>query len=72
MIKWRNSASNITKSMRVILGEWLMQFAKEIKAPKNVIFNALHYLDKYVGIVHVSRKKYQLVGLCSFFIAHKL
>lgn len=58
--------------MRVILGEWLMQVALEIQIPKNAVYNAMHYLDKYVAMVHVPNKKYQQTGLCALFIASKL
>lgn len=40
--------------------------------PKDTVYNAMHYTDKYVGMVNVSRSKYQSIGLCALFIASKL
>lgn len=32
----------------------------------------MYYVDKYVGMVNVSKGEYQSVGLCALFIASKL
>lgn len=54
------------------MGEWLMELANELQIPKNALYNAMHYVDKYTSIVSVARNKYQAVGVCSLFASSKL
>lgn len=58
--------------MRFALGEWLMELANELSIPKNAVYNAMHYVDKYTSIKTVPRNRYQAVGLCALFASSKL
>ena len=49
-----------------------MQLSVELGIPKNCVYNAMHYVDKYVGIVSVQRSNYQTVGVCCLFVSSKL
>ena len=49
-----------------------MQLSHELDLPRDVVYNAMHYTDKFVGLVSVPRSKYQSIGLCALFIASKL
>ena len=71
-IKWKKPSSMITKSMRIIMGDWLMLLATELGIPKNSFYNAMYYVDKYVSLVPVCKSKYQAIGLCALFSASKL
>lgn len=49
-----------------------MQLAHELEMPRDTVYNAMHYTDKYVGLTNVTRSMYQSIGLCALFIASKL
>ena len=40
--------------------------------PKNIVYNAIYYVDKYAAITNVPKSQYQQIGLCALYIACKL
>ena len=49
-----------------------MEVAEELEMPKNIVYNAIYYVDKYIAITSISKSQYQQIGLCALYIACKL
>jgi hypothetical protein len=62
----------IKNTTRIIMLDWLFQLAAEIELPKQAVYNAVDYVDKYVASSVVTKQNYQKLGLACLFLATKL
>ena len=66
-----NFQKEITEKMRSILVDWLIDVHLKFKLIPETLFLAINILDRFIAIVFVPKKKLQLVGITSLFIAAK-
>jgi cyclin A len=62
---------SLTAPMRPILVDWLIDVCEMCKLRTNVLFLAVHYLDRFLSRVAVHRSKLQLVGVACILVASK-
>ena len=62
----------ITARHRVIIANWLGEVMLQLKYPYEVYWLSINILDRLLAVRQVSRKRLQLVGIASVFIACKL
>lgn len=58
--------------MRSKLVDWLMEVSEELELTKEVLYNAVYYVDKVSAIQNIPKNKYQLLGIASLSLASKL
>lgn len=62
----------LSAEMRQIVIDWLMEVSVEYRMIPEVIFYAVHYIDKYLEIANpMHPKKLQLLGIASLLLASK-
>ncbi len=57
--------------MRAVLIDWLIDVHYKFKLEPETIFLTVNLIDRFLEKVCISRKKLQLVGVASMFIASK-
>jgi hypothetical protein len=62
---------DITKGMRAILVDWMVEVAEEYKLSTQTLHLSVHYLDRYLSMKSVTRNTLQLVGVCALLLASK-
>lgn len=71
-IYFRNQP-NITKSMRAILYDWMMEVCSELTLKRETFHLSIEYCDRYLSVKpQISKGIYQLVGLTCMYIAGKV
>lgn len=49
-----------------------MEVSEELELTKEVLYNAVYYVDKVSAIQNIPKNKYQLLGIASLSLASKL
>ncbi len=62
---------DITKRMRVILVDWLVEVHAKFKLLPETLFLTVNIIDRYCEVKQVQRGNYQLVGVTAMLIASK-
>lgn len=62
---------DINGNMRNILVDWLIEVAEEYRLHRETLMLAVNYIDRFLSKMSVNRKKLQLVGAASMFLAAK-
>uniref|UniRef100_A0A6P4ATX8 B-like cyclin n=1 Tax=Ziziphus jujuba TaxID=326968 RepID=A0A6P4ATX8_ZIZJJ len=62
---------DITPNMRGILVDWLGHFAEEYELLSDTLYLSISYVDRFLSLNALSRKKLQLLGVSSMLIAWK-
>lgn len=68
---YMNFQTDINGKMRAILVDWLIEVHMKYKLRPETLFLTVNLIDRYLSKAHVARKKLQLVGVVSMFIAAK-
>lgn len=63
--------SDISANMRGVLVDWLVEVAEEYKLESDTLYLAVSYIDRYLSMNVLIRKKLQLLGVSSMLIASK-
>lgn len=61
----------VNERMRAVLVEWLMQVHSKFQLLQETLYMAVAILDRFLQVHPVGRKKLQLVGVSSLFVASK-
>lgn len=62
---------DVNANMRGVLVDWLVEVADELKLLPDTLYLSVAYVDKYLSINVITKKKLQLLGVASMFIASK-
>ncbi|KAL1823288.1 hypothetical protein ACET3Z_010066 [Daucus carota] len=62
---------DVTANMRAILVDWLVEVALEYKLHSDTLYLTVSYIDRYLSVNVLNRKKLQLLGVSSMLIASK-
>lgn len=63
--------TDINHKMRAILVDWLVEVHMKYRLRKETLFLTVNLIDRYLSRVPVARRKLQLLGVVSMFIAAK-
>ncbi|XP_010540385.1 PREDICTED: putative cyclin-A3-1 isoform X2 [Tarenaya hassleriana] len=61
----------VNPNMRGVLVDWLVEVAEEYKLVSDTLFLTVSYIDRFLSLKNVDRKKLQLLGVSSMLIASK-
>jgi cyclin A len=64
-----NVQLDITSNMRGTLFDWLVEVADEYKLLPETLHLSVSYIDRFLSLNTLSRKKLQLLGVSSMLIA---
>ncbi|KAE8100103.1 hypothetical protein FH972_018030 [Carpinus fangiana] len=59
----------VTANMRGILVDWLVEVAEEYKLLPDTLYLSISYVDRFLSLDVVNKKKLQLLGVSSMLIA---
>ncbi|EMS47080.1 Cyclin-A2-1 [Triticum urartu] len=62
---------DITKGMRGILIDWLVEVAEEYKLVPDTLYLTVYLIDQFLSWKYIERQKLQLLGITSMLIASK-
>uniref|UniRef100_A0A0D9Y0C5 Uncharacterized protein n=1 Tax=Leersia perrieri TaxID=77586 RepID=A0A0D9Y0C5_9ORYZ len=62
---------DITKGMRGILIDWLVEVSEEYKLVPDTLYLTINLIDRFLSQHYIERQKLQLVGITSMLIASK-
>ncbi|CAA7048009.1 unnamed protein product [Microthlaspi erraticum] len=62
---------DVTATMRGVLVDWLVEVAEEYKLVSETLYLTVSYIDRFLSLKTVNRKKLQLVGVSAMLIASK-
>nr|XP_043615743.1 cyclin-A1-1-like [Erigeron canadensis] len=62
---------DITRCMRAILMDWLVEVAIEYKLLPETLFLAVNYIDRYLSVIPIDRERLQLLGVTCMMIDAK-
>ncbi|CAA7048008.1 unnamed protein product [Microthlaspi erraticum] len=62
---------DVTATMRGVLVDWLVEVAEEYKLVSETLYLTVSYIDRFLSLRTVNRKKLQLVGVSAMLIASK-
>jgi cyclin A len=67
------TAQDITKEMRAVLVDWLVEVVEEFRLDSETLFLTVHYIDRYLSqhSVTITRGKLQLLGVAALLLASK-
>ena len=65
------SQKDINSKMRSVLLDWLVDVHYKFKLLPETLFLTVNLIDRYLEKVEINRKRLQLVGVTSMFIASK-
>lgn len=60
---------DVNANMRGVLVDWLVEVADECKLLPDTLYLSVAHVDKYLSINVITKKKLQLLGVASMFIA---
>ena len=63
--------NDINPKMRSVLLDWLIDVHYKFKLQPETLFLTVNLIDRYLEKVVINRKKLQLIGVTSMFIASK-
>ncbi|KAJ7967533.1 Cyclin [Quillaja saponaria] len=64
-----NIQYDVTKNMREILVDWLVEVAEQYKLVSDTLYLTVSYIDRFLSAHAISRGKLQLLGVSSMHIA---
>ena len=64
-----NRQRHITRSMRSILVDWIVEVIEEYSMSKYTLHLSVHIIDKFLSKMEVSRDRLQLLGTAATYIA---
>ncbi|XP_048436490.1 putative cyclin-A3-1 isoform X2 [Pyrus x bretschneideri] len=62
---------DVTANMRGVLVDWLVDVAEEYKLLSDTLFLTVMYIDRFLSVNVLNRKRLQLLGVSSMLIASK-
>jgi cyclin A len=62
---------DITKGMRGILIDWLVEVSEEYKLVPDTLYLTVYLIDQFLSRKYIERQKLQLLGITSMLIASK-
>ncbi|KAL5206279.1 hypothetical protein ABZP36_034488 [Zizania latifolia] len=62
---------DITKGMRGILIDWLVEVSEEYKLVPDTLYLTINLIDRFLSQHYIERQKLQLIGITSMLIASK-
>jgi hypothetical protein len=65
------TAQTINKLTRIILIDWLIEVALELKISKEALYQAVYCLDKIASQQNIAKNEYQFYGLTCLWFSHK-
>jgi len=68
---YMNRQRHITRSMRSILVDWIVEVIEEYSMSKYTLHLSVHIIDKFLSKMEVSRDRLQLLGTAATYIASK-
>eukprot|EP00933_Yihiella_yeosuensis_P062398 TRINITY_DN65338_c0_g1_i1.p1 TRINITY_DN65338_c0_g1~~TRINITY_DN65338_c0_g1_i1.p1 ORF type:complete len:411 (-),score=74.52 TRINITY_DN65338_c0_g1_i1:97-1329(-) len=68
---YMESQKDINGKMRSILVDWLIEVHMKYKLRRETLHLSVNILDRYLAVAPVSRKRLQLAGVVSMFLASK-
>lgn len=65
---------NITKNMREILIDWMMEVCEEFMIKRDTLYISISFIDRYLVMAdyEVPKNELQLIGITSLFLACKV
>nr|XP_043630237.1 cyclin-A1-3-like [Erigeron canadensis] len=61
----------IDPSMRAILIDWLVYICQGYRLEREILYLTVNYIDRYLSIKPIDRKRFQLLGVACLIIASK-
>ncbi|AQK67113.1 cyclin9 [Zea mays] len=62
---------DITKGMREILIDWLVEVSEEYKLVPDTLYLTVYLIDRFLSRNYIERQRLQLVGITSMLVASK-
>jgi hypothetical protein len=62
---------DINEKMRAILVDWMVDVQVRFRLHTDTVFLAVNVMDRFLSRNHVTKKKFQLVGIAALFISSK-
>ncbi|GFQ01533.1 putative cyclin-a3-1 [Phtheirospermum japonicum] len=62
---------DVTANMRGVLIDWLVEVAEEYKLHSDTLYLTVSYMDRFLSMSAINRKRLQLLGVSSMLIASK-
>ncbi|GMH17807.1 hypothetical protein Nepgr_019648 [Nepenthes gracilis] len=62
---------DINANMRGVLVDWLVEVAEEYKLVPDTLYLAISYIDRYLSVNSINRRRLQLLGVSCMLIASK-
>ncbi|KAF4371109.1 hypothetical protein F8388_020836 [Cannabis sativa] len=62
---------DVSANMRGVLVDWLVEVAEEYKLGSETLYLSISYIDRYLSLNTIARKRLQLLGVSSLLIASK-
>ena len=63
---------DVTANMRGVLVDWLVDVAEEYKLLSDTLFLTVMYIDRFLSVNVLNRKRLQLLGVSSMLIASEV
>jgi Cyclin, N-terminal domain len=65
---------NITKNMREILLDWMMEVCEEFMIKRDTMFISISFIDRYIAMAdyEIHKTELQLIGISSLYLACKV
>lgn len=60
---------DVTANMRGVLVDWLVEVAEEYNLLPETLFLSVSYMDRFLSINPVTRRRLQLLGVSSMLVA---
>jgi cyclin A len=69
--QYMSKQPEVNSKMRNILIDWMVEVADEYKLHDETLFLAVHFIDRFLSAMSVSRQSFQLLGTSALFISSK-
>ena len=68
------SQKQITKNMREILIDWMMEVCEEFMIKRDTLYISISFIDRYLSMAdyEVQKTELQLIGVTSLYLACKV
>jgi cyclin E len=65
---------NITKNMREILLDWMMEVCEEFMIKRDTMYISISFIDRYISMAEydIPKNELQLIGVTSLYLACKV
>ena len=66
--------TNITKNMREILLDWMMEVSEEFMIKRDTMYISISFIDRYISMANydIPKNELQLIGVTSLYLACKV